>query len=195
MFDDETAMSAPKHGTRNARKTNRARRHDSRHAVRLEPMGEEEFRASRERGIARHAAEQVRRGLWTEDAATETANSEFTELLPQDRETPGYHFFKIVDLATETSVGETWYNVKAKGGRVQFWIDWIWIDPAFRRRGYATSVLRNLEDEALECGADRVGLHVVADNDAAIALYSSLGFLMANHRMAKLLGPPLTPEA
>lgn len=113
-----------------------------------------------------------------------------TELLPQGRNTPHFHFCNIIDDLSGSVVGETWYNVQSKGGKLQFWIDWIWIEPQFRSRGFATQVFQHLEAEAVERGADRVGLHVLAENDVAIALYSSLGFEFTNHRMSKVLRPP-----
>ncbi len=158
--------------------------------IRLEPMSEAEFQASRDRAIPRHAADQIRRGLWREEEAAEASRAEFTELLPQGRETPDYHFSSIVDEESGSHVGETRYSVRAKGGKTQVWIDWIWIDPQFRRRGFATQAFRRFEEEARKLGADRIGLHVFADNDGAIVLYSKLGYRTTNLRMAKLLGPP-----
>ncbi|EQD50355.1 GCN5-related N-acetyltransferase, partial [mine drainage metagenome] len=136
------------------------------------------------------AADQVSRGIWTEEEASEASRAEFAELLPQGRETPHYYFSNIVDEESGSRVGETWYSVRAKGGKTQFWIDWIWIEPQFRRRGYATQVFRHLEEEAGKMGADRIGLHVLTDNDGATALYSKLGYRTTNLRMAKILGPP-----
>lgn len=97
--------------------------------VRLEPMTEEDFRASREREIPRHAAEQVREGLWTQESALEASRSDFDQLLPQGRETPNRHFSNIIDEKSNTRVGETWYLVAEKGGKTHFWIDWIWVEP------------------------------------------------------------------
>ncbi|HXQ48382.1 MAG TPA: GNAT family N-acetyltransferase [Thermoplasmata archaeon] len=152
-------------------------------------MSDPDFEASRARAIPRHAADQVRRGLWTEKDAEAASRAEFAQLLPQGRSTPFYHFCHIVDGPTGARVGETWYIVRTHGGKVQFWIDWIWIDPPHRRRGLASQVLRHLEEEAVRLGADRVALHVVADNEGAIALYSKLGYRTTNMRLSKPLSP------
>jgi len=155
--------------------------------VRLEPMTEAEFRASLDQATARRAAEQVDRGLWTPEAAAEASRVDFAELLPQGFQTPAKRFRKVVDERSGTRVGETWYSVEEKGGRVQFWVDWIAIDAPFRRKGYATGALRLLASEALKLGADRLGLHVFSDNKGALALYSKLGFEPTSLRMAKRL--------
>ena len=158
--------------------------------VQLDAMSEEDFQASKARAIPRHAANQVRRGVWVAEEAEAASREYFAELLPQGRETPHYHFCNIVDEKTASRVGETWYSVRTKGGKTQFWIDWIWIEPTFRRRGFATQVFRLFEQMAIEAGADRVGLHVLADNDCALALYAKLGFRTTNMSMAKMLHPP-----
>jgi ribosomal protein S18 acetylase RimI-like enzyme len=78
--------------------------------------------------------------------------------------------------------------VQTKGGTVHRWVNWLWIDPAFRRRGIGTQALRCLEDEAARSGADRSGLHVFAENAPAIALYTGLGYAPTSFRMAKSFG-------
>ena len=123
--------------------------------IRIEPMSDEEFQVSRNHTIPELAADYVRRGIWAEGAALETSREEFALLLPQGLATRGKHLRNILDNETGRCVGEVWYTVQEKGGKVQFWIDWIGIEPQHRRRGYATRTLRLLEDEARGLGADR----------------------------------------
>ena len=169
-FDDSTAMSAraPK-------------------SVRLEPMSDVDFRDSVQRSVTRHAADYVRRGLWAEAGSLEVSQKEFAEFLPQGRETPNRHFASVVDPETGQRVGETWYQIQPRAGKVQFWIDWIWIDPDHRRKGYAVATFLQLEKEARRRGADRVGLSVWFDNPGAIALYQKLGYAPASMWMMKPL--------
>jgi ribosomal protein S18 acetylase RimI-like enzyme len=145
--------------------------------LRLDSMDEEAFRASLARRIANHAAESVRRAVWTEADADRATMADFEERLPQGRMTPGFQFRSVFDEKTGSRVGETWFDVREKGGKVQFWIDWLWIEPTFRRRGFATAVIHLLEEEAVKAGADRIGLHVLAENTGAAALYSRLGLV------------------
>ena len=155
--------------------------------VRLEPMSEEDFQESRRRSVPRHAADYVRRGLWAETGSLEASEKEFAQLLPNGRETPNRHFANVVDVKAGERVGETWYLVQESGGKLRFWIDWIWIEEEHRRKGFATATLLRLEEEARQLGADRVGLSVWFDNPGAIALYSKLGYAPASMWMMKSL--------
>lgn len=161
--------------------------------IRLRPMDESEFEDSLRRAIPRYAAELVERGLATLPTSLATSRLEFSELLPEGRRTAGRHFCLIVEEASGKRVGETWYTVREKGGKVHFWIDWIWIEPADRRRGLATAALDLLEREARKSGADRTGLSVWMDNPGAMALYAKLGFVPTMMRMTKVLGRTATP--
>jgi len=155
--------------------------------IRLEPMSEEEFQESLQRSISLHAADYVRRGLWTEEEAVATMTKEFGRLFPQGHGTPDRYFAWVVDAARDQRVGETWYLAEERGGKVRFWVDWIWIEPEHRRRGYATATFRRLEDEARRFGADRMGLTVWSDNPGAIALYAKLGYTTTTMWMTKPL--------
>ena len=110
-----------------------------------------------------------------------------SQVLPEGRETPNRHFMNVVDEATGRRVGEVWYLAEPKGGKTQFWIDWLFIEPQHRRRGYATQVLQQLEAEARRLGADRVGLSVLSDNVEALALYTQLGFRQTRFGMSRPL--------
>ena len=53
----------------------------------------------------------------------------------------------------------------------------LMVDPACRRRGVARALLVECLGVVSESGEKAVGLRVAADNSAAVALYSSLGFV------------------
>jgi ribosomal protein S18 acetylase RimI-like enzyme len=162
--------------------------------IRLEPMNEAEFQVSLQRAIPRHADLQVRLGLWKASDALAASRAEFAQLLPKGRGTPDYEFRHIFDANAESRVGEAWTVVRNRGGKVQFWVDWIWVEPSARRRGVATAVFRILEQEASGSGADRVGLNVRYENAEALALYTKLGYRPTHLRMSKVLGPPTADE-
>lgn len=157
--------------------------------VRIEPMSEEDFQDSVRRSIHRHAADYVRRGLWTEEESLDASREATAELLPEGRETPDRYFANVIDSESGQRVGETWYLVQLRGGKTRFWIDWIWIDLERRRRGYATAVLLRLEEYARKQGADMVGLVVWTDNPGAIALYSKVGYTPTYMGMMKAVRP------
>jgi len=162
----------------------KSEKHDS-NMVRLVPMSEVEFRESFERTIVRRAADSVHRGVWSKEKATEAARSEMAVFIPQGRDSPGHRFVKVIDESNGKQVGEAWFSARDEGGKVRFWVDWLWTDPPQRRRGYATAVLQQLSREAAKLGADRMGLFVFADNPHAIALYTKLGFVSMVMGMSK----------
>ena len=150
-------------------------------------MSSDEFEYSLARSISRLASEGIARGLWSRERALAASRREFRELLPHGQASVGRHFLKVIDPGDGRQVGETWFLAERKRGRVRFWVDWIWIEPPYRRRGYATDVLRQLTAEAQRRGADRVGLSVLYDNKGAIALYRRLGFEPTRMHMQRLI--------
>jgi len=148
-------------------------------------MNDAEFQESFERTVVRRARDSVQRGIWIEEKAIEAARNELARFIPQGRESPNHHFEKVIDESSGTQVGEVWYFAGEEGGKVRFWVDWLWTDPQMRHRGYATTVLQQLTEEAAKLGADRVGLYVFMDNLDAIALYSKLGFTATVMGMTK----------
>jgi ribosomal protein S18 acetylase RimI-like enzyme len=158
--------------------------------VRFEPMDEAQFRESVERSIVRHGSDMVRRGHWTEEAARETARGEFAQMLPEGRQTVNRRFRTILDAGTGTRVGETWCTVRVHGGKLQYWVDWLWIDEAHRRRGFARAALRALTEEAAREGADRIGLYVMSENLPARTLYEGLGFQEESRRLIRRFSEP-----
>lgn len=157
-------------------------------SVRLEPMDDAGFRASVRRSIRRHALDNVRRGLWRARNARAEAAKDFARFLPRGRNSAGRHFAHVIG-PDGTRVGETWYTTQDRGGKCEFWIDWLTIDPAHRRKGYGRAALLALEVEAARRGADRLGLYVWIDNPGALALYTRLGYRVFAQRMTKPLGP------
>jgi len=161
--------------------------------VRLEPMDATAFRASFREAIRRHASDSVRRGLWGRTGARAAAAKDFSVFLANGQRTPGHHFAHIVGPDGDR-VGETWYTARDRGGKREFWVDWITIAPAHRRKGYGRAALQALEAEAIREGADRIGLYVWLDNPGALALYTQLGYAARSQQMAKRLeAPRLSP--
>lgn len=154
---------------------------------RLTPMNDAEFAAFLARAIPRRAATWVQRGIWTEERALEASRAAYQRVLPQGRATPGHHFFHVLDDSTGEPVGEVWYSAEDQGGKLQFWVEWIQIEPEHRRRGLASQVLLDLETTARLAGAERIGLNVWTDNPNAAALYAKLGFQPANMSLVKSL--------
>lgn len=63
-------------------------------------------------------------------------------------------------------------------------VNTIAVDPAWRRRGLATELMRHAIAEAVRQGAHRATLEVRRSNTAAISLYEQLGFQICAVRPA-----------
>jgi len=150
-------------------------------------MTEQEFGAYLERAVKRRAERYVSRGFWREEVAVETARRDLAEWLPQGLRTPHHRFVQIVDERTGSRLGEACYTIEERGGKTQFWLDWITIDPEHRQEGHATEALQEIAEEAARAGADRVNLKVFADNPGAKALYVRLGYVEMATDMVLLL--------
>jgi [ribosomal protein S18]-alanine N-acetyltransferase len=61
-------------------------------------------------------------------------------------------------------------------------INTLAVAPADRRQGYATTLLREVMEDAAEKGALKATLEVRASNQSALALYEGLGFRVAAKR-------------
>jgi len=158
--------------------------------VRLRPMSPTELDVLLERLTPDYAADHVRSGQWDEGDAVARSRREIARLVPEGVRTPNQFLRTIVDDSGDQRVGEVWYALQTmERVRPQVFVYWLGIDLPFRRRGYAAQVLRWMEDEARRLGADRIALHVFADNTGAQALYAREGYVSTNVLMAKALGP------
>lgn len=63
----------------------------------------------------------------------------------------------------------------------------LYVDPQHRRRGIGTALMHRAEAWARERGDRQIGLQVFASNQAALSLYSNLGFQVQSLWMVKLL--------
>ncbi|MHC4939822.1 MAG: GNAT family N-acetyltransferase [Planctomycetota bacterium] len=118
------------------------------------------------RHYANDVASELGIGL---DDALERTRRQLDSILPQGRDTPGHHFFDIVD---DEPVGSLW--VAEVDG--DLFIYDIMVDEAHRGRGLGTAAMRAAEDLARKRGAAGIGLSVFAHNEGAIRLYERLGY-------------------
>jgi ribosomal protein S18 acetylase RimI-like enzyme len=153
--------------------------------IQLVPMTPRELQAFLERSIPEYAAEHVRAGRWRKEDSVERSRAEHEHLLPNGVESPDNYLRTVVDPERGERVGEVWYTLQKQEGWPQLFVYWIGIDENHRRRGYASEVLRKVEEEARRLGASRVALHVFGDNTGARTLYEKLGYSTTNVLMAK----------
>jgi len=60
-------------------------------------------------------------------------------------------------------------------GRSGRWLEDLWVDPAFRRRGIARALFARLSAETLAEGGQRLSWSVLDWNAPAIATYDAMG--------------------
>ena len=119
--------------------------------------------------------EMVELGGMTRPDATAKAESDWPVLLPEGADTPGQHFL-IVESGGRR-VATLWLGERddERDGRLM-WIYDIEVDADVRGCGHGRMTMELAEQEARRHGHDRIGLNVFAQNVAAIALYTSLGY-------------------
>ncbi len=117
--------------------------------------------------------------------AQEESTQLIHSLFPDNRPADGQTVVHVMDGATR--VGILWYAFQEESKRV--FIYHVWMQDAYRGRGYATAALQRLETiEVHELGATSIGLSVFGSNPDAERLYARLGFQQASIAMNKLLG-------
>lgn len=69
------------------------------------------------------------------------------------------------------------------------------VRPEYRRKGIARALTMKVLEHARKWGASSVWLHVREENEAALSLYQSLGFVEHDHRTTWFSNPVHPPEA
>ncbi len=144
-------------------------------AVRLRALRDDEFDSYVEHTKVWFTRQLVADGVGP-DQASALADEQTASMLPDRLESPGQFVFAIEDEDTGERVGDAWLARRESPllGALAF-VASIEIAKPFRRRGFARQAMLFLEDEARSRGLDRITLNVYGDNDAARALYLSLG--------------------
>ena len=155
----------------------------------LVPMTERDFQTYCERAITEYAEEHIRGGRWSEEEAYEQARQQYEELLPHGIATPNQFLYTLTDASTQTPVGMIWFALQPQAGKHVAFIYDVAIEPAFRRKGYATQAFAAVEQQVRAQGVQQIRLHVFGHNHEARTLYEKLGFVPTNITMAKSLDP------
>ena len=77
-------------------------------------------------------------------------------------------------------VGSAIGRVEKIGGQVVGHVYTLDVRPDFRRRGVGAALLKSLENEFKKLGCEKAILEVAVDNEPAIRLYKSLGYIFAS---------------
>ena len=93
--------------------------------------------------------------------------------------TPG-HTFRVAGIGDQTDIGFIWYGpIPGMSEQTSFLFD-IYVDPPHRRKGYARDILQQMIEQVSATNRTTIVLNARSDNDAAIALYTDLGFERTN---------------
>jgi GNAT superfamily N-acetyltransferase len=152
--------------------------------VTLRKMTAAEYQAATEH----REAESVRvlSRAMPEELARERVAAGTARFLPEGADTAGHHLLTAENERGE-AVGNAWVGPDPSGNAEAAWLYDINVFEAHRRRGYGTAILAAVEALIAGEGRKALGLNVVGDNAAAIALYQRSGYAVSSMAMRKQL--------
>lgn len=151
--------------------------------LKLEKMTEEEFDNYLEFFIPDYAQDLSVNFILPLDKAMEESKGLMNDLLPNKQNSDGQFLYNIHCTEKKEKVGMIWYSIKPDSDRA--YIYHIYINEQFRKMGYASSVLLELEGMVKSSGITSLGLSVFGQNQHAYSLYKKLGYKTASISMGK----------
>ena len=122
-----------------------------------------------------------------EELARERVRQGTARFLPAGLDTAGNHLLTAENESGEP-VGNVWIGPdpgQTAGSTSSAWLYDINVFEPFRRHGYGSAILAAAEALIVHEGKTALGLNVVGDNEAAIALYRRSGYDVASMVMRK----------
>jgi GNAT superfamily N-acetyltransferase len=159
------------------------------HRVILRKMTPAEYDAAAEHRVAESVRALARH--MPEEAARERVRLGVARFLPDGLDTAGHHLLAAENEAGQV-VGNAWVGPdpgRVTGTASAAWLYDINVFEQFRRRGYGAGILAAVEELIVREGRTALGLNVVGDNEAAIALYRRSGYAVSSMAVHKPLGP------
>jgi RimJ/RimL family protein N-acetyltransferase len=154
----------------------------------LLPMIENEFQEYIDQAVEQFAEERIKAGTNTAEKALEQARKAIFSVIPDGLATKGCYFYTVYDEVAEQKVGILLFKiVQFNGGEPQAFVYDVLIYEPFRRRGYAQQAFTLLEEKVRALHIQKISLNVFGHNQAAIALYTKLGYITTDLAMAKRL--------
>ncbi|WP_375491334.1 GNAT family N-acetyltransferase [uncultured Jatrophihabitans sp.] len=151
--------------------------------VRLREMTDAEYDAWESEAIGYYTQDIVDATAESPQTAAVRAEQQLRELLPDGRQTPGMHLYRVLD-ADETPVGILWLGPHRRRPGVAFVYD-ITLDEEHRGRGLGRAAMLAAEQAVRDSGTHTIGLNVFGFNDRARRLYDSLGYRVEATQMTK----------
>jgi len=125
--------------------------------------------------------------VMSEQLARERVRRGTARFLPDGLDTVGHHLLTAENDLGE-AVGNAWVGAdpgQASGTASSAWLYDINVFSPYRRLGYGSAILAAAEALIAREGKTALGLNVVGDNEAAIALYRRNGYEVASMSMRK----------
>ena len=119
--------------------------------------------------------------------ASEKAERDIEEVLPDGRIPEGHYAYVVEDVSTGDAVGRLWFSERPRGDETVAWIYELSIDAHARGRGFGRQAMELLEEEVRRLGFPAIALNVFGGNDPARSLYRSLGYREISVWMSKEL--------
>lgn len=155
--------------------------------VTLRGMNEQEYEVFVHQSATDYAEDKVKAGTWAAEEALQLSVKEMQRFLPQGLNTPNTYLYAVVDPVLDIKVGYLWINITdGPLGRSAFIYD-IVIYKDYQGKGYGTSTMSALEEEARRLRVDKISLHVFGHNKIAFGLYQKMGYQVTDISMSKQL--------
>ena len=150
--------------------------------VTLRPMTDEEFVGWRERTEVGYAAAIGPARALTPEQALVQARKETAELLPDGLATKE-HLIWSACTTDGTVVGNLWIRARKP---IPFIFN-VEVNEDQRGHGYGRAIMLAGEEECRQRGFEHLDLNVFNDNETAVGLYDSLGYVTVAQQMRKTL--------
>jgi len=151
--------------------------------TKLQKMNDEEFDHYLEFLIPDYAKDVSENFLIPLEKAMEESENLMKDLFPNKQDSEGQLVYTIYSIEEDKNIGVIWYNIQSENKKA--FIYHILINEEFRKIGYATSVLQELEEDMKSLGITSMGLNVFGTNPNARKLYEKLGYQTASTAMGK----------
>jgi GNAT superfamily N-acetyltransferase len=129
-----------------------------------------------------------------EELARERVAHGTARFLPDGLETADHHLLTAENDRGE-AVGNAWIGPDPGGNAEAAWLYDINVFQQHQRRGYGAAILAAVEELIAAEGRSALGLNVVGDNAAAIALYRHSGYDVVSMVMRKQQISPARPAS
>ncbi|MGF9975732.1 GNAT family N-acetyltransferase [Viridibacillus arvi] len=153
--------------------------------IKLEKFNNQEFEKYLDFMIPNYAKEISSNYTLSLDKAIEESEMMMKGIFSNGLSTEGQFLYNIWDTDVKTKIGILWYSVNTEIDRAYLYH--IYIEEAYRKKGYGTRVLEELQIRVKELGMNSLALSVFGSNDAAVNLYKKLGYTTSSISMHKII--------